>query len=55
MSASVSSDVVLLQLSDTVQDIDKKIASVGDKLNIIVDSQNKLCELHKNYRFGLNI
>ena len=47
-----SSDVVMLQLSDTVQDIHNKIATVGDKLNIIVDSHSKLCEIHKKYRLA---
>ena len=42
----------MLQLSDTVQDIDRKIATVGDKLNVIVESQNKLGEIHKKYRLA---
>ena len=49
-AAQLSSDGLIWQLSDTVQDIDKKIATVGDRLNVIVDSQNKLGELHKKYR-----
>ena len=42
----------MVQLSDTVQDIDKKIATVGDKLNNIVASQHQLCEIHKKYRLA---
>ena len=39
-----------MKLSDKVADIDQKIVMVSDKLNLMVDSQNKLTEIHNKYR-----
>ena len=42
------------QLSDRVSDIDRKIVMVSDKLNLMVENQEKLVKIHSKYRWGLD-
>ena len=39
------------QLSDRVSDIDRKIVMVSDKLNLMVENQEKLVKIHSKYRY----
>ena len=36
-------------MSSRVEDIDKKIVIISEKLNLMVDNQSKLTELHNKY------
>ena len=43
------------QLSDRVSDIDRKIVMVSDKLNLMVENQEKLVKIHSKYRWGPSV
>ena len=38
-------------MSDRVSDIDRKIVMVSDKLNLMVENQEKLVKIHSKYRY----
>ena len=37
-----------------MSDIDRKIVMVSDKLNLMVENQEKLVKIHSKYRWGLD-
>ena len=39
----------LCKLSTRVEDIDRKVVAISEKLNLMVDNQSKLTELHNKY------
>ena len=43
---------ICFQLSDRVTDIDKKMLEVSERLNLMIDKQEQIMELHTKYRYG---
>ena len=40
------------KLSDRVTDIDKKMLEVSERLNLMIDKQEQIMELHTKYRWA---
>ena len=50
MSSEINVRHVHLKLSDRVTDIDKKMLEVSERLNLMIDKQEQIMELHTKYR-----